>query len=106
MIVYHPARRSLHELFVKWDRHIQHYLNMARGTPGWRIRWVARALAVLASPVVDLPKIMTSDQLNGVLPRLKALAVLVILRSYRAWRMINLLRSKKGVIWNRETAAI
>ena len=37
MIVFHPARRSLHELYAKWDRHIQHFLNMARGKPGWKI---------------------------------------------------------------------
>ena len=27
MIVFHPARQSLRELFVKWDRHIQHAVN-------------------------------------------------------------------------------
>jgi GT2 family glycosyltransferase len=104
-IVYHPARRSLHELLVKWDRHIQHYLNMARGTPGWRIRWIARAVVVLVSPAIDFMKVMASDQLEGVSARCKAVAVLIAVRVYRAWRMVILMLSKKGVIWNREKAA-
>ena len=53
MIVFHPARRSLPELYVKWDRHIQHFFNMAQEKPGWQVRWIARAVAVLGSPIVD-----------------------------------------------------
>src|SRR5262249_49219198 len=61
MVGFHPARRSLQELCVKWDRHTQHNLNMARGKPGWRIRWIARALTVLASPIVDSLRVLDSD---------------------------------------------
>jgi len=104
MIVYHPARHSLHELFVKWDRQIQHFLNMARGKPAWRIRWVARALAVFASTLVDVPRVAGTNRLHGIPARLKALAVLVAVRTYRAWRMLSLLISSKGVVWNRNTA--
>jgi glycosyltransferase involved in cell wall biosynthesis len=106
MIVYHPPRRSLQELFVKWDRHIQHFLNLARGKRGWRIRWIARAAAVLISPIIDLQKIIVSDRLSGLSSRMKALAVLVIIRVYRAWRMIDLLVFRKRVVWNREKATI
>lgn len=47
MVIFLPARHSLRELSVKRDRHTEHDLNMARGGPGWRIRWIARALAIL-----------------------------------------------------------
>src|SRR5215468_6248554 len=52
MIIFHPARKSMRELCVKWDRHLQHYVNEARTRPGWRLRWFARSAAVLISPLV------------------------------------------------------
>ena len=89
MIVYHPARKSIHELFVKWDRHTQHFLNMAREHPGWRIRWIARALAVFASPAVEWITVISSNRISGASARLKAFLVLVAVRLYRAWKMLN-----------------
>ena len=105
MIVYHPARRSIHELFVKWDRHIQHALNMSAGKSWWRVRWFARALAVLASPAVDIWRVLISDRIEGISARLKGSAVLVVLRAYRAWRMLLLLSETRSIHWNREAAA-
>ncbi len=105
MIVFHPARRSLQELCVKWDRHTQHNLNMARGKPGWKIRWIARALAVLASPIVDSMKVLGSDRIQGVSTRLKAISVLFAIRAYRARKMLSLLSASKAVVWNRGAAA-
>lgn len=102
MIVYHPGRRSLRELFIKWDRHLQHYVNMAREKPGWRLRWLARAAGVLVSPAVAWTKLVTTDRLDGVLPRIKAFGVLAAVRLYRAYRMITLLPAQKGVVWNRQ----
>jgi GT2 family glycosyltransferase len=102
MIVYHPGRHSLRELFTKWDRHLQHYVNMAREKPYWQIRWLARAAGVLASPVVAWTKLVTTDRLEGLVPRLKAFGVLVAVRAYRAYRMITLLPAQKGVVWNRQ----
>jgi hypothetical protein len=75
---------------------------MARGKPAWRLRWIARAIAVLISPVVDSFKIFTSDRIHGISARLKALMVLIAIRTYRAWTMIRLLWSGKGVVWNRD----
>jgi hypothetical protein len=103
MVVYHPARRSVHELFVKWDRHIQHALNMSAGKPWWRLRWLARALAVLASPAVDVWQVVFSRRIQGASARMKGSAVLVLLRSYRAWRMLVALSATRGVLWNRDT---
>lgn len=102
MIVFHPARRSLQELYVKWDRQIQHYLNMAQGKPGWKLRWAARALAVLASPAIDFTKVIASDRIEGITARCKAILVLVAIRAHRARRMLSLLRESKAVVWNRE----
>ena len=101
MVVFHPARRSLQELCAKWDRHTQHELNMARGKHGWKIRWIARAVAVLASPIVHSMKVLASDRIQGVSARLKAISVLFAIRAYRARKMLSLLRGSNVVVWNR-----
>jgi GT2 family glycosyltransferase len=101
MVVFHPARRSLRELCTKWDRHMQHELNMVRGKHGWRIRWIARALAVLASPTVHSVKVFGSDRVEGVSTRLKAISVLIAIRFYRARKMLSLLSRSNAVVWNR-----
>jgi GT2 family glycosyltransferase len=103
MIVLHPARRSLRELYAKWDRHIRHFLNMAREKPAWRIRWIARALAVLGSPIVDVVTVFTSDRIQGGSTRFKASLVLLAIRTHRACKTLSLLRTSKGVVWSRDT---
>jgi glycosyltransferase involved in cell wall biosynthesis len=102
LIVFHPARQSLQELYVKWDRHIQHFLNMAREKPGWRIRWIARALAVLVSPIVDVARVFTSDRIQGGSARIKASLVLIAIRAHRARKMLSLMGTSKAVVWNRD----
>jgi hypothetical protein len=106
MIVYHPARRSMRELLVKWDRHLQHDANLSDGTIAWKARWIARAFAVLASPAADWPKVAFTDRLPGPSSKAKALAVLAAVRAYRFWRMLTLLQSNNGVVWNRQGQAI
>ena len=91
MIVFHPARRSLHELYAKWDRHILHFVNMARDKPAWKIHWIARSLAVLGSPIVDFTKVLSSDRVHGVAARLKAILVLCAIRTHRARKMLSLI---------------
>jgi glycosyltransferase involved in cell wall biosynthesis len=102
IVVFHPARGSLRELCSKWQRHIQHVLNEVRGKPWWRVHWVARAVAILCSPAIDSATVLSSDRLDGMSARLKALLVLTIVRAYRAWTMIGLLGSSGEVIWNRK----
>jgi len=104
MIVYHPARKSIGELLVKWDRHTQHYLRMARGHPAWRVRWVARAIALLISPAVDWTTVISTKRVSGASARFKAFLVLVAIRSYRAWRMLRILGNNEGVRWNRASS--
>jgi glycosyltransferase involved in cell wall biosynthesis len=101
MIVFHPARSSLRELYGKWDRQIVHYRNMTEGTPGWRLRWLAQSLAVLASPVLSTITVLTSDRIQGLATRCKAIAVLCAVRTHRAVTMLAMLRSGRTVIWNR-----
>jgi GT2 family glycosyltransferase len=103
MIVYHPARRSIEELYAKWDRQIQHYLNMAQDKPAWRFRWIARALLILGSPIVDTAKVFNSDRIQGMPARLKAIAVLCKIRAHRAFKMLSLLHAGKSIVWNRDT---
>ena len=66
MIVFHPARRSMRELFVKWDRHIQHAVNTGGKSVRWQARWIFRAIAILVSPLVDWTKVIASDRIQGI----------------------------------------
>ncbi|QOZ77621.1 glycosyl transferase [Bradyrhizobium sp. CCBAU 53351] len=101
MVVFHPARRSLRELYAKWDRQITHYRNMAQGARGWQLRWFATALLVLVSPAAGAFTVMTSRRLHGIRARLKAIAVLCAVRSHRTAKMLALLRKEGAVVWNR-----
>jgi hypothetical protein len=101
LVIYHPPRQSLRELCLKWDRHTQHYLNMARGKPGWQARWLARAFAMLVSPTISVFKVATSDRLEGFPARLMAASILICVRLYRAWIMVKLMGSSGEVTWNR-----
>jgi glycosyltransferase involved in cell wall biosynthesis len=101
MVVYHPARASLSELLVKWDRHLHHELNRARLKPMWRLGWLVRAGLLVISPVVGSVDVLASDRLKGPVARAKAIAVLIAVRSYRAWRMLTLLFSERALTWNR-----
>lgn len=106
MIVFHPARRSLRELFLKWDRHIQHAVNTRGETFMWRARWFVRAFAIFVSPLIDWVKVVGSDRLDGIMSRVKAIAVLAVVRAYRAHKMIDLFFLRKGVVWNREASIL
>ena len=106
MIVFHPARRSLRELFAKWDRHIQHAVNTREENALWYAQWYLRALAILVSPFIDWTTVVASDRVKGVPARVKAIFILASVRAYRAYRMIALSLMKKGVVWNRDTAVV
>ncbi|PPQ38921.1 Glycosyl transferase family 2 [Rhodoblastus acidophilus] len=101
MVVFHPARATMRELYAKWDRQIAHYRRMAEQERGWRLRWVLRALLVLASPVAGFVTVMTSDRIEGLAARGKAVAVMSAVRAHRAATMLSLLRRNGAVVWNR-----
>ncbi len=107
MIVFHRACPSFKSLRVQWDRDIRHALTRARRQrANWRIYWIARALIILCSPTAHAVWILAAREMP-VLKRCQAVAILVGIRSYRAWRMISLLRSSlgRGVLWNRASMA-
>jgi glycosyltransferase involved in cell wall biosynthesis len=91
MIVWHPARKHLSELKTKWQRHIIHDFAAARGSLPKQLLWMARAAAVAASPLRDVFKVLLSDRLSGSSNRIKAVAVLVRIRFYRAFQMLRLI---------------
>jgi GT2 family glycosyltransferase len=92
MLAYHPARGSFDELARKWDRHTAHDFETMIARPFGRLRWVMRTLAMAASPVAQLPRVMTSDRIKGGMRgKLLALAVLVRIRFYRARLMVPLI---------------
>jgi glycosyltransferase involved in cell wall biosynthesis len=103
MIVFHPAQPSFKNLCIQWDREIRHALTKTRRERfSWRIRWAMRALVILCSPIVHSLWVI-SDRRVDLLSRCKAVAVLVAIRSYRAWRMMGLLGAPRtGVLWNRD----
>jgi glycosyltransferase involved in cell wall biosynthesis len=103
MIVYHPARKSFSELALKWDRHISHDYNDRQD--GWssKLKWIALAMAVALSGVIDIRKIFAPSRLHGLNNRLRAAVVLLRIRLYRAMFMLSLVLRKAGTVdpkWN------
>ena len=90
--VAHPTRSDWPALLRKWRRISREMfgLHMAAhpGAAG-RLRWVLRALAVAASGLVHLPKVLLSTRLNGAGERLRGAATLLRLRLLRAAWMIG-----------------
>ncbi len=82
-----PARGSFGELARKWDRHIGHDFAERPG----RLKWALRALALLASPVGELPRVAKSDRVSGPGAKIRAMAVLIRIRAYRSLQMLKLL---------------
>lgn len=101
MIVFHPARNSLTELYAKWDRQIMHYRRMAEGKPAWRLRWIGWSLLVLASPVAGAVTVLTSNRIEGFATRCKAILIMGAVRLHRAVTMLSLLRGNRAIAWNR-----
>lgn len=90
-----PARESFAELRRKWDRHIGHdFAEVATGRD--RLRWIARALAVAASPIGEIPRVAGSERVSGLRERLLAFVCMTRLRLYRARRMLGLLFAGDG----------
>lgn len=91
MRVYHPARKSFSELYHKWDRHMAHDFADARGQRFGRARFALKTLAMIVSPLAEVPRILASDRVSGPRARVLAFAGLARIRAYRAGRMAWLL---------------
>ena len=104
MAVETPARRDYADLARKWDRHIAHDLAAVSGFSD-RLRWAARALALAASPVLEIPRILSAPQLEGPGERLLAWRALAWIRLYRSRRMFASLAGSgpsSAAAWRRE----
>lgn len=91
VVVGHPARRTWSELARKWDRLSREGYLLMIEQPGGRLKWAARSLVVLASPLPHSLKVARSPALTSAADRLNAMAVLVRLRLRRfvmAWRLL------------------
>ena len=88
-IVTHPARRDWPELHRRWARIMDEHAALARERPGWRPRWVIKALAMPLSIPPHVWQVLRHPRLPGWEARLGAIGILVRLR---LWRMLAMLR--------------
>ena len=89
MRVYHPARRNFSEIFDKWDRQLAHEYAVLSGGAD-KLRWALKMLAMVPSPLVEIPRIAASDRVPHVWNKVQAFAGLCRIRAYRAMRMLDL----------------
>lgn len=105
VVVHHPARREMDDLYRKWDRNISHhYEAFAKGRAG-KLKWVLKAGALTLSPIANIPRIAVSDRLTTPKSRLLAFQGLAALRFYRARKMLAAMRhhgaKTASTQWNR-----
>lgn len=101
-----PSCKSFEELTRRWDRHIAHEFAQFQRRSLGRLRWLALAAVLAASPAGEIPKIVRTDRLSGIRARLMAFGCMARVRLYRASRMVGLAlhdtSSTVVVSWNRE----
>lgn len=104
-VAFHPARKSLAELYEKWDRHLAHFHRDTLEKPLGRLRWAARTAAVALSPLAEIWRIGRSDRISGPVERGLAFRGVLAVRAYRARVMAALLLGRDGEAlsgaWNR-----
>ncbi len=104
MVIYHPARKDLSELFLKWNRHIQHAQERYARQRFPTLKWLTYTGAVGASAVFDFLTVARSDRIHGLSTKLGAGTVLFKIRTYRFFKMalisLNIKKLSK-VEWNR-----
>ncbi|MDQ2089659.1 glycosyltransferase family 2 protein [Marimonas arenosa] len=96
LVASHPSRADWPALRSKWRRLMQESFALALTThpaPMARIRWGLKALAMPASALVHLPKILASPKLDSFGERLRGALTLVHLRTLR---MVWMLRQALG----------
>lgn len=87
----HPARRTWYDLVRKRKRLDEEAFGLSRGTPNWRLKWLAAALAMPMSAVLHSPKVFSSRNLSTMDSRMRALATLYRIRFWRAGHYLRLL---------------
>jgi GT2 family glycosyltransferase len=91
MKVYHPAHQTFSKMWKKWDRHSAHDYVAAWQHPGGLLRFLAKTLAMVLSPLAEIPRIIASDRLSGVRSRILVFAGLARAQLYRRGVMARLL---------------
>jgi glycosyltransferase involved in cell wall biosynthesis len=89
-VVGHPARRSWAELERRWARMLREDYALIQEQRYGRARFVIKALAMPASVLPHVAKVLLSRQLPNVRSKFGAIAVLTRLRLWRAGRMLRL----------------
>ncbi len=90
MRAFHPARTDFAELFLKWSRQVGHDWSEVRGGAA-KAKWLAKALALLVSPLAEVPKVLSTDRVRGARERALAWAALWRIRWFRAGLMLRVL---------------
>ncbi|WP_371170611.1 glycosyltransferase family 2 protein [Aliiroseovarius sp. 2305UL8-7] len=93
LVVSHPSRSDWAALRHKWLRLTQELFGVNGDGARARASWALRALAMPASAIVHLPKVLGSDKLDSMGEKLRAAATLIRLRTQR---MIWMLRQAIG----------
>ncbi len=83
VIVSHPARRDWADLARKSRRITREAYAGAIETPNGRAKWVVSSLAIVASPLAHWVTAATTDKLDTAGQRVKAIAILFAIRSWR-----------------------
>lgn len=101
-----PPCKSYAELTRRWDRHIAHGFAELDAHPLSTARWLARSLAIAASPLAEIPRLLVTDKVSTARERGLAFSCLVGVRLYRARKMLSLaLTGNSGRMiesWNRD----
>jgi GT2 family glycosyltransferase len=92
MVVYHPPRSNMIELFRKWDRHIAHDFADVQGFVS-TLKWFVKAMALTVSPALEIRTVFLSKKVPRLKYKIWALVVLARIRLYRAARMFLILFS-------------
>lgn len=96
MRIYHPARTSVAELKVKWQRHIAHDWaeHQSSGRPLWR--WLLKAALMPVSILVDGARLLASPRLAGLANKARGIGVLAQIRMLRAIEMLRVATARSA----------
>jgi GT2 family glycosyltransferase len=105
IVVRHPARRDMAALWAQWDRHTSHFYQTRAATAVGRLKWALLIPVVAASPLTEIPKILTSDKVSGPRVRWQVFRGVVGLRFHRARHMLEAMQGGRARTasgeWNR-----
>lgn len=91
VVVRHPARQTMDELYAKWDRNVSHHFEAFAQDVMGRAKWAVKAAAMGISPLAEIPRLATTDRLTGLRARRRAFGALARVRLYRAKLMVSAL---------------